>query len=140
MLLYPPLPPALARLPRRQYCLRRGQYSATVPDNLNTLPGEPCQKIDGLTCIRTRETIITALDQATLAAFRPAPPAAEPVVEAGGPGLVWGGWSGPLAGAQGGTQRQAGSGTVIASHKMLRFHFIPLLTCLAACRGQGDSR
>ena len=120
-----------------QYCLRRGQYSATVPDNLEALPGDPCLKIDGLTCIRTRETIITALDQATLAAFRPAPPAAEPVVEAGGPGLVWGGWSGPLTGAQGGTQRQAGSGTVIASHKLLRIHLHPPLDlpgCLQRAR------
>lgn len=32
---------------------------------------------------RTRETIITALDHANLAAFKPAPPAAEPVVQPG---------------------------------------------------------
>lgn len=35
-----------------QYCLRKGVYSPTVPEDLASLPGEPCEKIDGLTCIR----------------------------------------------------------------------------------------
>lgn len=35
-----------------QYCLRAGVYSQTVPNDLASLPGEPCQKVDSITCIR----------------------------------------------------------------------------------------
>lgn len=120
-----------------QYCLRAGVYSKTVPQDLESMPGAPCTKVDGLSCIRhapcveawfagagrdgwvggaqpslavpqsttpplaclhppppplftsplhrTRETIISALDAANLAAFKPAPPTAEPAVPAGAP-------------------------------------------------------
>ena len=37
-----------------QYCLRAGQYSEALPpaEELAALPGQPCTKIDKLTCIR----------------------------------------------------------------------------------------
>lgn len=35
-----------------EFCLREGQYSKTLPDNLTALPGQPCQKIEKVTCIR----------------------------------------------------------------------------------------
>lgn len=35
-----------------EYCLRDGLYAPTVPENLTALPGEPCRKLDGITCIR----------------------------------------------------------------------------------------
>lgn len=45
------VPPAPCS-PVPQYCLRAGQYSLTVPDDLASMPGEPCQKVDSITCIR----------------------------------------------------------------------------------------
>ena len=76
----PPHPPTIRPL---QWCLRRGVYAASVPANLEALPGEPCEKIDGITCIRRRQTIVTALSQADLVAFQPAPPSAEAVQPTG---------------------------------------------------------
>lgn len=35
-----------------EYCLRRGTYSHTLPDNLAELPGEPCMRINEITCVR----------------------------------------------------------------------------------------
>lgn len=35
-----------------EYCLRAGVYASAVPENLTALPGEPCRKLDGITCIR----------------------------------------------------------------------------------------
>ncbi|KAI3433425.1 hypothetical protein D9Q98_003240 [Chlorella vulgaris] len=62
-----------------EYCLREGVYSPIVPPDLESMPGVLCSKIDGITCVRNRETIITALD-VELASFQPVPPTAEPVV------------------------------------------------------------
>ena len=42
------------------YCLRKGQFSSTLPENLGSLPGEPCDKIQKLTCIRTLDTMAAA--------------------------------------------------------------------------------
>lgn len=62
-----------------QYCLRQGQYSNTLPDDLDSLPGQPCNKISKLTCIRTLSTLATAanagLQEAMLSALHPAPAA-----------------------------------------------------------------
>lgn len=35
-----------------EYCLRQGIYSRTKPSNLTELPGEPCNRIEKITCIR----------------------------------------------------------------------------------------
>ncbi|KAL4431113.1 hypothetical protein ABPG75_006369 [Micractinium tetrahymenae] len=70
------------------YCVRNGTYSATLPEDLGSQPGSPCTKMQGLTCVRTRETIITALDKSLLEVFNPLPPSAEPVLPAGGPTLA----------------------------------------------------
>ncbi|KAL4421992.1 hypothetical protein ABPG77_011015 [Micractinium sp. CCAP 211/92] len=64
------------------YCVRNGTYSASLPDDLGSQPGSPCTKMQGLTCVRTRETIITALDKSLLEVFNPLPPSAEPVLPA----------------------------------------------------------
>ncbi|PRW58722.1 tRNA (N(6)-L-threonylcarbamoyladenosine(37)-C(2))-methylthiotran sferase [Chlorella sorokiniana] len=61
-----------------EYCLRAGVYSQTIPDDLASLPGEPCQKVDSITCIRNRQTIVDALQGAI--PFERVPPAAEPVL------------------------------------------------------------
>lgn len=35
-----------------EYCLRRDLYSSTVPEDLESMPGEPCLKIQRIACIR----------------------------------------------------------------------------------------
>ena len=35
-----------------EYCLREGTYSKTLPDNLATMPGTPCLRVDAITCVR----------------------------------------------------------------------------------------
>ena len=62
------------------FCLRKGQYASELPSgDLAALPGEPCQKIDHLTCIRTLDTMATALtlglESAQLSVLRPTPAA-----------------------------------------------------------------
>lgn len=42
------------------FCLRKGVFAKQVPDNLATMPGEPCDKIQKLTCIRTLDTMAAA--------------------------------------------------------------------------------
>eukprot|EP00890_Picochlorum_soloecismus_P001561 jgi/Picsp_1/2405/NSC_05866-R1_hypothetical protein COCSUDRAFT_64726 [Coccomyxa subellipsoidea C-169] len=39
------------------FCLREGIYASEIPDNLETLDGEPCEKIDSITCVRSIEKI-----------------------------------------------------------------------------------
>lgn len=34
------------------YCLRQGLYAPSLPANLTDLPGQPCQRIQKITCIR----------------------------------------------------------------------------------------
>jgi len=62
-----------------EYCIRKGQYSKTLPDNLASIPGEPCSKIEKLTCIRTLDTLAAALSlglqTVDLDALQPAPAA-----------------------------------------------------------------
>ena len=64
-----------------EFCLRKGLYSRSLPDPaaLAALPGEPCDRIAKLTCIRTLDVITAALNigiqNATLGALDPAPAA-----------------------------------------------------------------
>lgn len=62
------------------YCLRKGVYAKQIPDNLGSMSGEPCDKIQKLTCIRTLDTMAAAatlgLGQgANLSALQAAPAA-----------------------------------------------------------------
>ena len=43
-----------------EFCIRKGQYASVLPDNLASIPGEPCDKISKLTCIRTLNTMAAA--------------------------------------------------------------------------------
>jgi len=63
-----------------QYCIRQGQYASSLPKNLASIPGTPCNKIQKLTCVRTLNTMATAatlgLQQATsLSVLHPTPAA-----------------------------------------------------------------
>ncbi len=42
------------------FCLRKGVYAQNIPDNLASMPGEPCEKIQRLTCLRTLDTMAAA--------------------------------------------------------------------------------
>lgn len=46
-----------------EYCVRKGNYSKTLPtpEELKALPGEPCEKISSITCVRTVDTIAKVL-------------------------------------------------------------------------------
>jgi len=39
------------------FCLREGVYASEIPDDLESLDGEPCEKIDSITCVRSIEKI-----------------------------------------------------------------------------------
>lgn len=45
-----------------RFCLRRGNYVKELPEGWETLPGEPCDKIESLACVRTIEKIQEALN------------------------------------------------------------------------------
>lgn len=49
-----------------EYCLRQGIYSRTKPSNLTELPGEPCNRIEKITCIRTIESMADRLEEIAL--------------------------------------------------------------------------
>jgi hypothetical protein len=61
------------------FCLRKGIYSKNIPENLASMPGEPCDKIAKLTCIRTLDTMAAAatlgLGEVPLSGVRAAPAA-----------------------------------------------------------------
>lgn len=42
------------------FCIRKGQYASVLPENFASIPGEPCDKISKLTCIRTLDTMAAA--------------------------------------------------------------------------------
>ncbi|KAG7672126.1 hypothetical protein Ndes2526B_g06892 [Nannochloris sp. 'desiccata'] len=42
------------------FCLRKGVFAKEIPENLASMPGEPCDKIHKLTCIRTLDTMAAA--------------------------------------------------------------------------------
>jgi hypothetical protein len=63
------------------FCIRKGVYAKQIPDNLASMPGEPCDKIQSLTCIRTLDTMAAAaslgLNQTENLSVLQAAPAAE---------------------------------------------------------------
>jgi hypothetical protein len=42
------------------YCLRKGVFASEIPEDLASMPGEPCDKIQKLTCIRTIDAMAAA--------------------------------------------------------------------------------
>ena len=43
---------AVRSLTGRKYCLREGVYSETIPEDLASMPGQPCMRVDSISCVR----------------------------------------------------------------------------------------
>lgn len=79
-----------------EYCLREGQYSAQppTPEELQSMPGKPCERLESIACYRSLENIAETLqmniDVQTLIgdvgapAVEKPPPAVESVIGGGG--------------------------------------------------------